>query len=86
MAAYLEKQPLPFVMVIDEDREVMKAFAVFNRLSWDAYHRAHPSVFLIDPAGQVRYAFVASPIKLFVGWERCTASCFLPCCVIMKRR
>jgi peroxiredoxin len=60
MAAYLEKHPLPFVMLIDEDREVMKAFEVFNRLSWDAYHMAHPSAFLIDPEGQVRYSFVAS--------------------------
>ena len=60
MAAYLEKKPLPFVMLIDEDREVMKAFEVFNRLSWDAYRMAHPSAFLIDPEGQVCYSFVAS--------------------------
>ena len=47
-------------MLIDEEREVMKAFEVYNRLSWDAYRMAHPSAFLIDPQGQVRYSFVAS--------------------------
>jgi len=60
MAEYLEKNPLPFPMLIDEDRQVMKAFEVYNRLSWDAYRLAHPSAFLIDPDGQVRYSFVAS--------------------------
>ena len=60
MAAYLEKHPLPFPMLIDEDRAVMKQFEVYNRLSWDAFRMAHPSAFLIDPAGQVRYSFVAS--------------------------
>ena len=60
MAGYLEKQPLPFTMLIDEDREVMKAFEVFNRLSWEGYRMAHPSAFLIDPEGQIRYSFVAS--------------------------
>ena len=60
MAAYLEKNPLPFPMLIDEDREVMKQCEVYNRLSWDAFRMAHPSAFLIDPEGQVRYSFVAS--------------------------
>ena len=60
MAAYLEKHPLPFTMLIDEDREVMRAYEVYNRLSWDAFRMAHPSAFLIDPVGQVCYSFVAS--------------------------
>jgi peroxiredoxin len=60
MADYLHKNPLPFPMLIDEDRQVMKQFEVFNRFSWDAFHLAHPSAFLIDPQGQVCYSFVAS--------------------------
>lgn len=60
MAAYLKKNPVPFSMLIDEDRQVMKQFEVYNRLSWDAYRLAHPSAFLIDPQGQIRYSFVAS--------------------------
>jgi len=60
MAAYLEKDPLPFTMLIDEDRQVMKQFEVYNRLSWDAFRLAHPSAFLIDPEGKIRFSFVAS--------------------------
>ena len=60
MAAYLVKDPLPFPMLIDEDRQVMKQFEVYNRLSWDAFRLAHPSAFLIDPEGKIRFSFVAS--------------------------
>ena len=60
MAMYLEKEPLPFTMLIDEDRQVMKRFEVYNRLSWDAFRMAHPSAFLIDPEGKIRFSFVAS--------------------------
>ncbi len=60
MAVYLKKHPLPFPMLIDEDRKVMQAYEVYNRLSWDAFRQAHPSAFLIDPVGQVCYSFVAS--------------------------
>jgi peroxiredoxin len=67
MAAYLEQNPLPFPMLIDEDRQVMKRFEVYNRLNWDAYRLAHPSAFLIDPKGQIRYSFVASNQK---DWPR----------------
>lgn len=60
MAAYLTKEPLPFTMLIDEDRQVMKQFEVYNRLNWDAFRLAHPSAFLIDPEGNIRFSFVAS--------------------------
>ena len=60
MVAYLEKNPLPFTVLIDEDREVMRQFEVYNRLSWDAFRMAHPSAFLIDPEGKIRFSFVAS--------------------------
>ena len=60
MAEYLKQNPLPFPMLIDEERQVMQQYEVYNRLSWDAYHLAHPSAFLIDPQGQIRYSFVAS--------------------------
>ena len=60
MAAYLEKDPLPFTMLIDEERQAMKQFEVYNRLNWDAFRQAHPSAFLIDPEGKIRFSFVAS--------------------------
>lgn len=50
----------PFPLLSDGDRAVMQAYDVFNALNWDAFRIAHPSAFLIDPAGVIRYTYVAS--------------------------
>lgn len=60
IAQFLARDPLPFPVLSDESRTVMQAYRVFNALSWDAFRVAHPSVFLIDPAGVVRWSYVAS--------------------------
>jgi len=50
----------PFPLLSDGDRAVMQAYDVFNALNWDAFRIAHPSAFLIDPEGIIRYTYVAS--------------------------
>jgi peroxiredoxin len=60
LADFLARQPLPFPLLGDADRAVMRAYNVFNALSLDAFRVAHPSAFLIDPAGVIRYSYVAS--------------------------
>ena len=60
LADYVARRPLPFSLLSDEDRSVMKAYDVFNALNVDAFRIAHPSAFIIDPQGIVRYSFVAS--------------------------
>ena len=50
----------PFPLLSDGDRSIMQAYDVFNALNWDAFRIAHPSAFLIDPAGIIRYTYVAS--------------------------
>ncbi len=57
---YLATHPLPFPLLCDLDREAMQAYDVFNALSWDAYRMAHPSAFVIDPAGVIRWSYVAA--------------------------
>ena len=56
---YVEDQGLPFDILIDDSREVVKAYGVWHRVGFDAWNIAKPAVFLIDGAGVIRYVFVA---------------------------
>ena len=59
MRRYIEETGLPFNILLDEDREVSKAYGVWHRIGVDAWNIARPAVFLIDPSRAVRYSFVA---------------------------
>ena len=56
---YIEETGLPFNILLDEARDVSKAYGVWHRLGIDAWNIARPAVFLIDAAGTIRYSFVA---------------------------
>jgi len=57
---YVEDQGLPFNILIDESRDVLKAYGVWHRLGIDAWNIARPALFVIDQAGSIRYSFVSS--------------------------
>ena len=57
---YVEDQGLPFNILIDESRDVLKAYGVWHRLGLDAWNIARPALFVIDRAGGIRYSFVSS--------------------------
>lgn len=59
MRRYIEETGLPFNILLDEAREVARAYGVWHRLGLDAWNIARPAVFLIDPSGAIRYSFVA---------------------------
>lgn len=56
---YIEETGLPFDILIDESREVLKAYGVWHRVGLDAWNIARPSLFLIDRTGRIRYSFIA---------------------------
>lgn len=56
---FFAQDPLPFPLVIDEDRSIAKRWGVYHRLGLDAIHIAHPATFLIDGGGRVRLAEIA---------------------------
>ena len=56
---YIEETGLPFNILIDESREVLKAYGVWHRVGLDAWNIARPAVFLIDRSGKIRYSFIA---------------------------
>jgi peroxiredoxin len=56
---YVEDKGLPFNILIDESRDVLKAYGVWHRLGLDAWNIARPALFVIDRAGTIRYSFVS---------------------------
>ena len=56
---YIEETGLPFNILIDESREVAKAYGVWHRIGLDAWNIARPALFLIDTDGSIRYSFIA---------------------------
>jgi peroxiredoxin len=56
---YIEETGLPFNILLDETRDVAKAYGVWHAFGLDAWNIARPAVFLIDPSSAIRYSFVA---------------------------
>jgi peroxiredoxin len=56
---YIEETGLPFNILIDESRDVLKAYGVWHRAGLTAWNIARPALFLIDQQGRIRYSFVA---------------------------
>ena len=56
---YVEDQGLPFNILIDESRDVLRAYGVWHRLGLDAWNIARPALFLIDRTGKIHYSFVS---------------------------
>ena len=55
---YVEDNGLPFNILIDETRDVLRAYGVWHRIGLDAWNIARPALFLIDRSGSIRYSFI----------------------------
>jgi peroxiredoxin len=55
---YIEETGLPFEILVDEARNVSKAYGVWHGLGLDAWNIARPALFLIDQSGAIRYSFI----------------------------
>jgi peroxiredoxin len=55
---YFEKTGIELTVLVDETREVVKAYGVWHRLGLDAWNVARPALFLIAPDRTIRYGFV----------------------------
>jgi peroxiredoxin len=54
---YLEKRPISFPFLLDEDREVTKAYGLHHLLGHDAMNIAHPATLIVDRGGVIRYIY-----------------------------
>jgi len=54
---FLEKHPISFPFLLDEDRAVTKAYGLHHAFGHDALNIAHPATLVIDGGGVVRYLY-----------------------------
>jgi methyl-accepting chemotaxis protein len=55
---YIEETGLPFNILVDESRDVLKAYGVWHRIGLDAWNIARPALFIVDRSGTIRYSFI----------------------------
>jgi peroxiredoxin len=55
---YVEETGVPFNILVDESREVSKAYGAWHRIGLTALNIARPALFLIDRSGRIRYSFI----------------------------
>ena len=65
MRRYIEETGLPFDILIDERRDMMRAYGVWHRIGLDAWNIARPAVFLIEPGRQHPYSFIGDNQREF---------------------
>ena len=55
---YFEQHPLPFPYLLDQPRDVVKAYGVYKPIGIDGINVAQPSTFLVDASGKIRWIYV----------------------------
>ena len=55
---YVEETGLPFDILIDERRDVVRAYGVWHRIGLDALNISRPAWFLVDQDGAIRWSFI----------------------------
>ena len=55
---YVEENGLPFFILVDSARDVLKLYGVWHRLGLQAWNISRPALFGIDSKGVIRYIFV----------------------------
>lgn len=60
MASYFDADEPPFTVLVDESRDVARAYGVYVMLGFDSLNIARPATFVIGPDRVIRYVFVSS--------------------------
>ena len=71
---YIEETGLPFNILVDDSRAVIKAYGVWHRVGIDAWDISRPALFAVDRTGMIRYVFVASWQDEFPSHEEIVAA------------
>ena len=66
---YIEDTGLPFDVLIDERRDVIRAYGVWHRIGIDAWNLAWPAVFLIDTDRKVLASWIGDNQRQFPAPE-----------------
>src|SRR5215468_5140862 len=54
---FLEKNPVSFPFLLDEDRVVTKSYGLYHLIGMDAFNIAHPATLVIDRERTVRFIY-----------------------------
>jgi peroxiredoxin len=54
---YLQRNPVSFPFLLDEDRSVTKAYGLYHRIGLDAFNIAHPATLVVDLSKMIRYLY-----------------------------
>jgi methyl-accepting chemotaxis protein len=71
---YVEDTGLPFNILVDESREVLKTYGVWHRFGLDAWNIARPALFLVDSYGMIHFSFIGDSQEEFPGPEEIDAA------------
>ena len=71
---YIEESGLPLDVLVDESRDVMKAYGVWQRLGWDAWNIARPALFLVRADRAIQYSFIGESQDEFPSHEEILAA------------
>jgi peroxiredoxin len=71
---YIEDTGLPFNVLVDDTRDVIKAYGVWHQIGIDAWNIARPALFLIDRQGTIRYLFVGARQDEFPSHDEIVAA------------
>jgi peroxiredoxin Q/BCP len=71
---YIEEAGLPFNILVDTSRDVLKAYGVWHAWGLASWNIARPALFLIDRAGAIRYSFIARRQNQFPSHEEITVA------------
>ena len=71
---YIEETGLPFDILIDERRDMLRAYGVWHRVGIDAWNISRPAVFLIDQDRSIRYSFIGDNQREFPTQEELLAA------------
>ena len=54
---FLQKNPVSFPFLLDEDRVVTKSYGLYHLIAMDALNIAHPATLVIDHERTIRYIY-----------------------------
>ena len=60
VAAAFEGEEQPYEVLVDQSRDVARAYGVYVALAFDSVNIARPAVFVIGPDRVIRFVFVSS--------------------------
>ena len=75
---YVEETGLPFDILIDERRDVLRAYGVWHRIGIDAWNISRPAAFLIDQDGSIRASWIGENQTQFPTTDEILAAASMP--------